>query len=873
MTYTSRLVLAFLVIALTACCFASASVIGIDFGAENVVVSIPGVLPNVGTGGIPVSIEQLASSSVSDLPSQKGVSYLLSPPFNTVEIVLNDQSARKTPNYIGFRNDGADRYFGEDAKNLAGRFPDLMVPSVQRLVGISSQSTQLDELKNIFKIPFSIAEPHKARDTLKLTFGASATASFTADELLGMIFLSIKRTVERNTEQTYHGEPVQSAVVTVPHFFTARQRQAVVDAAAMAGIRVLSLMHPPTAAALQYGIQNNGFEGKPKRVVMLDMGSMSTHVGVYEYSGTPKQQQQHQRNLQHKGALGNITTLALVSSSSLGGKSIDACVARLIDAEASAALKIPLTLGDFSVVATDAPRRKAVHSLMRAANKVKEMLSVNRNAPYTVEGITGEKDFSSKMSRETFERHCVPTDALLKLVDEALEMAGISNTDVGSAIDRFEIIGGGARVPKLLDDIKQHVFQGTRDVDRTTNSDEAAAIGAGYRAAALTNTIHGAPTFAVFDAFALHNTVSLSFGNSKPRKLFLNHNGVERSATATLMEKQVLPSQRTVMIALKNLTSNHVGSKSTPLQLTLHTEQVSKHTAGGLHAEEVISIADWKSPVDRVAALGTSTSLVEVTGAAIRAMLVCSESGLYFLEAVEMVVSYNKTSILPTLEGQEADTNATEPTASSKNAVFPLEFTRETNTFPKPLDALEATLSKRRLSILQAVDDEKLATAAARNDLETFALWVRTDSTFDESTGLFKNGAEGIQQAARETVEWLEMEATDDTPKSVFVSKRFALRNLVHTAAHTSDKENERKCKTEACALAAVRRLEPKLSAIVEASLSERADLDSLLSTIGGNEEESEIEAEVVPPQASKPEQADEASPTIEEDGDELDEL
>ena len=242
-----------------------------------------------------------------------------------------------------------------------------------------------------------------------------------------------------------------------------------------------------------------------------------------------------------------------------------------------------------------------------------------------------------------------------------------------------------------------------------------------------------------------------------------------------------------------------------------------------------------------------------------------------------MVVSYNKSTItsVPLHEGSSDNATENNTVPTPKNAVFSLVFTREVSTSPRPMDATEAANSKRRLSILQAVDDEKLATAAARNDLETFALWVRTDSTFDESSGFFKTEGEGIQQAARETVEWLEMEATEETPKSVFVSKRFALRNLIHTAAHASDKEADRKCKSEACALTLVRRLEPRLSPIVEASLSERADLDSLLSTVGGNDEESEIEVVKPSPQTYVDEGAPSDQPAISEEDsvDELDEL
>ena len=751
-------------------------------------------------------------------------------------------------------------YFGDDAKSLAGRFPDLMVPSIHRLVGISSQSSQLDELRNVFKIPFSIVEPHKARDTLRMVFGTETAATYTTDELLAMVFQSIKRTTERTTEQTYHGEPVQAAVITVPQFFTVRQRQAIVDAAAMAGIRVLSLMHPPTAAALQYGIQNNGFDGQPKKVVMLDMGSMSTHVGVYEYSGVGPGSRAGKD-------LWNITTLALVSSSSLGGKSVDACVARLIDAEASASLRIQPVLSG-STAPTDATQRKAVHSLMRAANKVKEMLSANRIAPYTVEGIKGDKDFSSKMTRETFEQHCVPTDALLKFVDEALVMAGISTAEITSSIDRFEIIGGGARIPKLLEDIKNHLFQGTRDVDRTTNSDEAAAIGAGYRAAFLSNVFVGVPSFSVFDDFALSSEVSIAVGASVPQKLF---------GLGTNNQRHFLPAQKVLQL---RVNTESALTQAVILKLTLLTEQASRYSAStGLKREESLVVEKISDCLQKVSAMGSSSANITITDAFVRALFVYTESGLYFPEAIDFVVAYNKTENLTSatnLVGDEEQTPIPAQASTSKVSLFSLPFVREFSGTPKPIDPLEALSSQRRLSVLQAVDDEKLAIAAARNDLETFALWVRTDSIFDEAQGLFKNTEiTPLQMATKETVDWLEMEAADDTPKTVFISKRFALRTLVHKAAFLSDKLYDRKCKLQQCALAAVRQQEPRLSTLVEASLTDREDLDSLLSNVGEFPQENEAEdlnSEVFVDQPRQEDDVEEMR-ADEVDVDEMDEL
>lgn len=141
------------------------------------------------------------------------------------------------------------------------------------------------------------------------------------------------------------------------------------------------------------------------------MGSGATHVGIYRYGGL---QGFGPRKPRFNVGFGNLTALSLVSSSAVSGRTIDACVARMIEDEFVAKTGLPRILSGATP-----QQRKAIIALMRAAKKVKETLTANRFALYTVEGMAPDKDFSSRLTREAFEARCVSeaTVAVGSLVD------------------------------------------------------------------------------------------------------------------------------------------------------------------------------------------------------------------------------------------------------------------------------------------------------------------------------------------------------------------------------------------------------------------------------------------------------------------------
>ena len=433
---------------------------------------------------------------------------LTAPKNNNIDIVLNEQAHRKIYHHIGFRAD--ERYFGEDAKNFAARFPDNMFTLLHRLVGVPFNDTktrqwyrddmahkaELVETVNVNPNVTEVASSSNASTgTVSFKTGSNPTIAYTAETLMGMMFGYLRDTAEKDTKLK-----IRDAVVTVPSFFTARQRQALIDSAALGGVNVVALMHSTTATALQYGLQNRGFGNETVHVLIFDMGSTRTEVGVYTFSPPPAPAKSGGVKQKLSEAYGTMTTRAIVADPFLSGRVLDACLAKLLERRAVAAMKPtiqPVLSG------STLPHRKAIISLLRAANKIKETLSVNKITPATVESIAPDREFNTRVTREEFEQECKPLfDRAAALLPLALQRAGIKPEELHAA----ELMGGAGRIPRLLDSLS--AGRG-KAIDRTLNADEAAAYGAGFYASVVSGRFRVKSFLVVENIFPLD--ISQSF--------------------------------------------------------------------------------------------------------------------------------------------------------------------------------------------------------------------------------------------------------------------------------------------------------------------------------------------------------------------------
>lgn len=298
------------------------------------------------------------------------------------------------------------------------------------------------------------------------------------------------------------GPRVRHAALTVPSFSTVAERQALIDAGEIGGLRVVRLVHSVTAAAVALahyreeqlfpsaGVHDAAGAVVPSYVMVLDVGSRQTEAAVFAFArhsaADPVNEVVLSRRARRGTAVGRITLLAMATNRTLGGSAFDECIASYWDTA---------FLGGrvFAKLPEDATpeRKRAVGkqrvAMLRAANKARERLSANREAPVTIDGVSGADDphgrpFTTTLSRSRFEEVCSGLfAAVVKVRDDAL--AGTHGVVPSlEKLSRFEVVGGASRMPKLLDVVSRGYSSSV--ADRTLNGDEAVAVGTAYLGAA-----------------------------------------------------------------------------------------------------------------------------------------------------------------------------------------------------------------------------------------------------------------------------------------------------------------------------------------------------------------------------------------------------
>eukprot|EP00899_Mesostigma_viride_P002636 jgi/Mesvir1/12373/Mv00554-RA.1 len=411
---------AFLVLFSSLACVAHGVVLGIDFGGEYMKISI------VKPGRAPISI------------------------------VTNEVSRRKTPVAVAFH--GQERFLGETADALKVRYPSKVFFRMRDLLGQDFGSDVMNGFKDSY-LPYSFVEIDAEEGKVLGLKMEDTGAEYRPEEMVAMILQHAKELGEE-----YSHMSVKDAVITVPPFFGQRQRQALVSAAQIAGLNVLSLIGEHAAAALQFGMDRD-FSNKSENVLLFDMGSHSTYAALLKYSTF------NGKEAGKTKAYNQVEVRGLRWDATLGADALDL---RLVDHFAKEFNK---KLGDGRDV-RDYP--KAVSKLKMEARRCKEILSANNEAPFNVESLFEDRDFSSSISRETFVGLWADLkDRVATPIQRVLADTGVTVEE----LNYVELLGGGSRVPAVIEMVSAAL--GGRALDRHLDSDEAIALGAGLHAANL----------------------------------------------------------------------------------------------------------------------------------------------------------------------------------------------------------------------------------------------------------------------------------------------------------------------------------------------------------------------------------------------------
>uniref|UniRef100_A0A8C1I9H3 Hypoxia up-regulated protein 1 n=1 Tax=Cyprinus carpio TaxID=7962 RepID=A0A8C1I9H3_CYPCA len=383
-----------------------------------------------------------------------------------MEIALNKESRRKTPVAVCLKEN--ERLFGDSALGVAVKNPKVVYRFLQSILGKTADNPQVAQYQKHF--PEHQLQRDEKRGTVFFKF--SEDSQYTPEELLGMIL-----NYSRGLAQDFAEQPIKDAVITVPAYFNQAERRAVLQAAHIAGLKVLQLINDNTAVALNYGVfRRKDINSTAQNIMFYDMGSGSTTATIVMYQTVKTKESGTQPQLQIRGVGFDRT---------LGGFEMELRLrdhlAKLFNEQKKSKKDVRENL-------------RAMAKLLKEAQRLKTVLSANAEHMAQIEGLMDDIDFKAKVTRSEFEALCEDLfDRVPGPVKEALAAAEMNMDE----IDQVILVGGSTRVPKVQDVLLKAV--GKEELSKNINADEAAAMGAVYQAAALSKAFKVKP-FLVRDA-------------------------------------------------------------------------------------------------------------------------------------------------------------------------------------------------------------------------------------------------------------------------------------------------------------------------------------------------------------------------------------
>ncbi|MYZ47611.1 molecular chaperone DnaK [Propylenella binzhouense] len=353
------------------------------------------------------------------------------------KVIENSEGARTTPSMVAFTDNG-ERLVGQPAKRQAVTNPKRTIFAVKRLIGRRFDDPTVK--KDQALVPYRIVNADNGDAWVEID-----DKKYSPSQISAFILQKMKETAE-----SYLGEKVEKAVITVPAYFNDAQRQATKDAGKIAGLEVLRIINEPTAAALAYGLDKK----KAGTIAVYDLGGGTFDISVLEIGD------------------GVFEVKSTNGDTFLGGEDFDM---RLVD-----------YLADEFKKEQGIDLRKdalALQRLKEAAEKAKIELSSSQqteiNLPYITADASGPKHLTLKLSRSKFES--LVDDLVQRTVQpvkNALKDAGVTAGD----IDEVVLVGGMTRMPKVQEVVKQ-LFG--KEPHKGVNPDEVVAMGAAIQAGVL----------------------------------------------------------------------------------------------------------------------------------------------------------------------------------------------------------------------------------------------------------------------------------------------------------------------------------------------------------------------------------------------------
>ncbi|KFG84564.1 Heat shock protein Hsp88 [Metarhizium anisopliae] len=627
-----------------------------------------------------------------------------------VDVITNEVSNRATPSMVGFGS--KNRYIGEAAKTQEITNLKNTVSCLKRLAGRSFNDPDIKIEQQYITAPLVDINGQVGVEVSYL----GKTEKFTATQLVATYLSKIKQIAATELKL-----PVSDLCMSVPPWFSDVQRRALLDAAEIAGLKLLRLINDNTAAALGWGITKLDLpapEEKPRRVCFVDIGHSNFTCSVVEFKK------------------GELAVKGAAWDRNFGGRDFDKALVDHLAKEFKGKYKVDIyTHG------------RAMARTIAAAEKTKKILSANQQAPVNIESLMNDIDVAAMITRQEFEAMVEPllnrTQAPL---EQALAQAKLTKDD----IDVVEIVGGGSRVPALKERIQ--AFFG-KPLSYTMNADEAVARGCAFSCAILS------PVFRVRD-FSVQDIISypIEFAWEKAADI------PDEDTSLTVFNKgNVLPSTKILTFYRKqpfDLEARYAKPEDLPGK---QNPWIGRFSVKGVKAEgqDEFMICKLKARVNIHGVLNV-------------------ENGYYVEDQeVEEEIKEDEKEDGEKKDPDAMDTDkkedAPKKTRKVKKQVRKGDLPISSGT--SSLDAAQkAALSEKESAMV--MEDKLVAdTEEKKNELETFIYDLR--AKLDEQYAEFASDDEKTSIKAKLEIaeEWLYDEG-DDASKGVYIAKLDELRAL-----------------------------------------------------------------------------------------------
>ncbi|WP_100955954.1 molecular chaperone DnaK [Helicobacter pylori] len=355
---------------------------------------------------------------------------------NEAKIIANKEGKNTTPSVVAFTDKG-EILVGESAKRQAVTNPEKTIYSIKRIMGLMFNEDKAKEAEK--RLPYKIVDRNGA-----CAIEISGKV-YTPQEISAKILMKLKEDAE-----SYLGESVTEAVITVPAYFNDSQRKATKEAGTIAGLNVLRIINEPTSAALAYGLDKKESE----KIMVYDLGGGTFDVTVLETGDNV------------------VEVLATGGDAFLGGDDFDNRVIDFLASEFKSETGIEIKNDVMAL-------QRLKEATENAKKELSSAMETEINLPFITADATGPKHLVKKLTRAKFESLTEDlVEETISKIESVIKDAGLTKNEISEVV----MVGGSTRIPKVQERVKAFI---NKELNKSVNPDEVVAVGASIQGGVL----------------------------------------------------------------------------------------------------------------------------------------------------------------------------------------------------------------------------------------------------------------------------------------------------------------------------------------------------------------------------------------------------